>query len=354
MRTKKHEWKLKVLFAFTRVCLTRKIGASVSEARQYGALLLLLSLTACGYIGNPMPPTLDMPQTINDVHFAEIGDKILVEFTVPAETTEGLPLKNLKSLDLRIGTIPNPWSDEAWAASAQRFAPPATGPGPQSIWVPPSDVSKWIGKEVVIRARATGPKGKTSDWSAVKTLPVQPPLAVPADLNIENKMEGFNVVWKSPATHFRVYRAVGDAQPELRGEPTQPSFPDPDVEFGVKYKYYVQAVAGEFQQSEMADSQPKTRADEFTPTVPAGLTAQQGPSSIELSWERNTDPRFQGYNVYRSVDGGAVEKIASLVTAPAYSDRPIEIGKRYVYTVSAVGVNGRESERSATYSIAAQ
>ncbi len=75
-------------------------------AKSFGALLSPLLLAWCGYIGNPMPPTLDLPQTINDVHFAEIGDKILVEFTVPAETTEGLPLKNLRSLELRIGTVP--------------------------------------------------------------------------------------------------------------------------------------------------------------------------------------------------------------------------------------------------------
>jgi hypothetical protein len=345
MNTHKHESKIRALFVCIRVH---------SWPKCFVALAAAVSLTACGYIGNPMPPTLDMPQTINDVHFAEIGDRILVEFTVAAETTEGLPLKNLRSLELRIGTVPQPWSDDAWAASAQRYPIAATGPGPQSIFVPPSDVAKWIGKEVVIRARATGPKGKTSDWSAVKTLPVQPPLAAPADLQVENKPEGFSIAWKSPAARFRVYRAVGDADPELRGEPTAPTFADPDVEFGTRYKYFVQSVAGEFQQSEITESQPKTRVDEFTPTVPAGLTAQQSPTSIELSWERNTDARFQGYNIYRSADGAPPEKIASLVTAPAYSDRTIQAGKRYVYRISAVGLNGRESEQSAPYAIAAQ
>ena len=35
-----------------------------------------------------------------------------------------------------------------------------------------------------------------------------------------------------------------------------------------------------------------------------------GTSTIELSWERNTEARFQGYNVYRAVGGGAFERIA--------------------------------------------
>jgi hypothetical protein len=92
MNTHKHESKIRALFVCIRVH---------SWPKCFVALAAAVSLTACGYIGNPMPPTLDMPQTINDVHFAEIGDRILVEFTVAAETTEGLPLKNLRSLELR-------------------------------------------------------------------------------------------------------------------------------------------------------------------------------------------------------------------------------------------------------------
>jgi len=58
--------------------------------------------------------------------------------------------------------------------------------------------------------------------------------------------------------------------------------------------------------------------------------------------------------VYRSVDGGPLEKIAALIVAPAYTDPKIEVGKKYAYRVSAVGINGIESEKSAPYEIVAQ
>jgi hypothetical protein len=327
-----------------------------SEARPSAsawlAILALLSLSACGYVGNPQAPTLDIPQQINDLRFVQYGDKIRAEFTIPPETTEGFPLKSLRSLDFRIGPIPNPWNDSAWAASAKPIdCPPVTGPGLASCTAP---LTEWIGKEVVIRARATGPKGKTSMWSPVKTLQVQPPLATPTDLKIENTLPGLSFTWKSSAKKFRVFLQTGDDPPQMAGEPTEPNWQETRVEFGIRYRFYVQAIAGDVQQSEIAQSDSFLRVDNFTPTVPAGLTAEQGANSISLSWERNTDARFQGYNVYRSVDGGPLEKIAALIVAPAYTDPRIEVGKKYVYRVSAVGVNGIESEKSAPFEITAQ
>jgi len=307
-------------------------------------LVAALALTACGYIGPPLARTLDIPQTVGDLVVAEYGSNILVEFTVPPLTTEGLPLKSLRSLDLRIGVPPTPWNENAWAASAKPIDCSATGPGPVSCQTP---AAAWVGKETVIRVRATGPKGKTSEWSSIKVLQVEPPLAAPADLKVANARTGVYITWNSPAKKFRVFRKIGDAQPELIGQPTDPNWMDTDVDFGAEYRYFAQAVAGEYQQSETGASEPITRADIFAPSVPTALIAEPGANAIELSWDRNTDPRFQGYNVYRAVEGGPFEKVASLITAPAFSDPHVESGKKYRYMVSGVGTNGLESEKCA-------
>jgi fibronectin type 3 domain-containing protein len=111
---------------------------------------------------------------------------------------------------------------------------------------------------------------------------------------------------------------------------------------------------GEQHLSEAAASEVYTPRDTFVPTVPTGLTGAQGASTVELSWDRNTDERFQGYNVYRSVGGAPPEKIASLITAPVYTDTKVETGKTYRYTVSGVGMNGIESPQSAPYEITMQ
>jgi hypothetical protein len=312
----------------------------------------LVSLASCGYVGPVQPPTLDIPQHVSDLRAAEFGDKIIAEFSIPLLTTEGLPLKSVDSAEIAVGVAPNPWNVNVWAASAKKYSVAATAPGPFTHDIPIAD---WTGKDVTLAVRATGPKGKTSDWSNLVTVPVRAALARPADLKAENVREGIQLTWSgAPGEHFHIYRASGAETPALIDSTDQPRYLDMAVDFGVDYRYYVDGFAGEQQFSEMNESEPVPRADVFPPSVPSGLTAEMGSGTIELSWERNTDPRFQGYNVYRSVNGGAVEKIASLIAAPAYSDRDVQSAKQYRYEVSAVGTNGRESARSAPVEITAQ
>src|SRR6185295_12489938 len=91
-----------------------------------------------------------------------------------------------------------------------------------------------------------------------------------------------------------------------------------------------------------------TPTDTFPPAVPTGLTAVAGVNSIELAWDRSTEEDFAGYQVYRSNDGSAPERIAGLIDAPTFSDRAVELGKKYSYAVTAVDRIGNESARSMT------
>src|ERR1700733_15139844 len=106
MRPNIHESRTMHLLAFFRLFSCEKllflearpsgsaccVTARPSEARPSGsalispsawlsfspwlALFALLSLSACGYVGNPQAPTLDIPQQINDLRFVQYGDKI--------------------------------------------------------------------------------------------------------------------------------------------------------------------------------------------------------------------------------------------------------------------------------------
>jgi hypothetical protein len=313
----------------------------------------VLFLAGCGYIGPVLPPALDVPARITDLVIAQYGDHVRADFTLPALTTEGLLLKNIRAVEVRVGTLPNPFNQQVFLSGTKAYAVPQTTPGPVDFMGIPAQ--EWVGKEVGVVVRTTGPKGKASDWSNVKTLPISQPFATPADLTVADAPEGVRLAWQGPpGRHYRVFRATGDDKPEQLDETDQPEYIDKQVDYSARYTYYVQATEGELKMSDMAISKPIAPVDVFAPSVPAGLTAEQGGNAIDLSWERNTEPRFRGYNVYRSVDGGAFEKIASLITAPTYNDRAVEAGKRYRYMVSAVGVNDRESAQSAPFEIMAQ
>src|ERR1700722_12621153 len=125
--------------------------------RFLSAAILFLMLTGCGYIGPVLPPLLDIPQPVPYVNAIEYGDKILVEFVQPDFTTEGNPLHNVRSLEVRVGPSVNPFSADEWAKTATVYpvASPASGPFRKEI-----PVSEWVNKEVLISVRATGPKGK--------------------------------------------------------------------------------------------------------------------------------------------------------------------------------------------------
>jgi hypothetical protein len=314
-----------------------------------GAVLLA---GGCGYIGPPLPPSTAIPQHITDLAIVERGDAVLAQFTLPALTTQGLALRDIRAVELRAGVTPNPWNAAGWASAAHAVHVSATGPGALTEKIPIDP--DWIGKEITVAVRTTGPRGKNSDWSNFRQITLAAPLAAPSDFKAANTSAGVTLTWQGAAGPYHLFRGVGDAPPDPLGDSEKPEYVDSPVEYGTAYSYYVQAFNGDLQQSEAAGPQKITPEDIFAPAVPAGLTAEQGTGAIELSWERNTEPRFQGYNIYRSVEGGPFEKIAALIAAPTYSDHGVQSGKKYRYQVSAAGTNGKESERSTPVEITAQ
>ena len=310
------------------------------------ALFCILWLEGCAYVGPPKPPALDIPARITDLRAAEYGDQIVVQFTIGALTTDGLALTSLKAVELQVtgGDAP------------RRLAVRAKAPGPVDDNFPAKD---WVGKQVTLMVRATGPKGKASDWSNPVTLAVGVPLATPTDLKAVSDPKGVRLTWSGSlgsetGGRCRIFRGAGDAMPQRLAESDKVEYLDTAVDFGSPYRYFVQALAGEMRQSEISAIVGVTLMDEFPPAVPVGLTAVAGVNSIELAWQPNTEEDLAGYQVYRSTGGGAAERIAGPVDAPNFSDRTVEIGKKYSYTITSIDRTGNESAHSGTVEVTAQ
>jgi hypothetical protein len=303
--------------------------------------LVTVVFTGCAYVGDPKPPALDIPSRVTDLRAAQYGAKVLVEFTLPPLTTEGLGLTEVQSVELRA----------AAGGSVQNYSVPAKGPGPVMFDFGAQD---WTGKQVTLLVRATGPRGKTSDWSNPVSLAVGIPLAAPAGFQATAVPQGVRLTWSGMAGHYRIFRGAGDATPVPLADSDKAEYLDATANFGYPYKYFVQAIEGELRQSEISEVTGITPLDTFAPAVPAGLSAVAGVGAVELAWERNTEDDFVGYHVYRSIEGGAFERIAGPIDAPTYSDRAVEAGKKYSYAVTAIDNAGNESERSAAAEVTAQ
>ena len=318
-----------------------------------------LILAGCGYVGEPLAPALNMPQKPANLRVVESGENIVIEFTIPDRTTELLPLTRLGEVELRLGPGgAAPFDFGRWSESAQRIPVTAASPGPIKIT---TSAKTWAGREVFLAVRVSSAKGRFSDWAGPLALSVVEPIGMPAGVRAEATPNGVKLSWQSelrPALAFRVYRrAEADKETSQVATPASSEWIDTATAFGKRYAYSVQAVVKtgvSEAESEISPPVELVPVDKFPPAVPTGLTAAASPDSVELAWERNTDPDFAGYRVYRSLDSAAFEKIADSLDAPNYSDRRITAGKRYRYAVSAVDLLGNESARSQTVEVATQ
>ncbi len=301
-------------------------------------------LSSCAYVGPPLPPSLLIPLPVVDLSAVERADKLVIGFTAPATATDGVPLHTFRQVDLRVGA-----EGPAWDSAARRIETKVQEPGPAEVQVA---AREWIGQEILVKVRTAGQHGRFSDWSNAVHLKVLPPLEQPS-LKAVASAKGVRLTWTpepAVATEYRVMRlGPADQRPVGIATVKNAEFTDVLAEFGKHYEYAVQAFVktGDSEaQSEMSGTASITPVDTFPPAVPAGLTAIAGTSSIELSWNPDTEPDLRGYHVFRATGTGPFERIGELVETPAYSDHAIQSGKQYRYQVSAVDQIGNESQRS--------
>lgn len=321
---------------------------SRSRAWAGGLSLLLLLWSGCGYIGEPLPPLLNIPGRGENLAAVQRGATIIVHVTLPTLTTEGVVIKQNVRLDLRIGPKPaGSYKIETWAAAAKAVGGASVANGLAEYHIPSAE---WTGKQVLLAIRIVGANGRDAGWSTPTELTVVPPPEQPRDLTGEAVPQGVRLTWHAAAANFAILRRGADEQGYSEvGRSPRPEYIDTTVEFGKPYRYLVQSIAkagaGEAQ-SELSAEFAITPLDTFPAAPPAGLTAVPSTASVELAWERSPERAVVGYRVYRASGNGPLERLADAVALPAYSDHKIEAGKTYRYAVSAVKGNQVESKVS--------
>ena len=306
-------------------------------------------LSGCGYIGEPQYPLLNIPVPVKDLAAVQRGAAIVYQFTMPELTTEGTLVRN-SEVEIRAGE----WSGSSFNEGSIRVEATPDAKGHVRAEIP---ATQWIGKDLTLAVKVSGPSGRDGGWSNRATLTVIPPLPKPASVQAVAVAEGVRVSWQGPAGQYRILRR-GEADKEyaLLGTVDAAQWVDTKTEYGKQYAYIVQAVqkaGAAVAESDLSDPGQVTPVDTFAPATPSGLNAIAAASNIELVWERNTEPDLAGYRIYRSLAGGAFEKVADIPEAPSYSDNKLESSKLYRYAISAVDRSGNESKQSEPVEISA-
>jgi fibronectin type 3 domain-containing protein len=318
-------------------------------------LTAALLWSSCGYVGEPLPPALHIPQRVADVSATERGAQILVQFTLPTQTTESLDIRQPVRIELGVGPAGRPFDLKTWVASAKIFRDIPDDQGTVKYHLP---AAEWIGTDVVLAVQVFGANGRTAGWSNLFTLSVVPPLASPEHLEATDVRDGVRLTWLGDAPRYRIYRRIGDESNALAvAETEQPEYSDAATEYGTPYHYSVEAfrTGGDIRAlSDLPAEVTIVTHDTYAPPAPAGVVAVASIGSIELMWNRSAASDLAGYRVYRAQGEGSLQKLADTREAPSYSDRAAESGKSYRYTISAFDKLGNESEKSAPVTVIAQ
>lgn len=288
-------------------------------------------LTGCGYVGDPLPPALNIPVGPQNFRAIQRTSKVVVDFVQSGATTEDVKLAKLGPPEIEIG-------DEIFQA-------PVTAPGPVHFEI---DAAKWMGRTVRVRARIHNGRGRYSEWSAPVELAIVQPLETPRGLRAESVSEGVRLIWDAgqarPGQTWTVTRSAAEGDIQL--DTSKPELVDQTAKLGAEYRYTVRSRLGS------AESDPSgvvthTHVDRSPPAAPAGLSGSSTANGVELTWARPADSDVSSYRIYRRVGDGMWRVIADGVNVPAYSDRTVEAAKIYEYIVTAIDQSGNESSRSA-------
>jgi hypothetical protein len=313
-----------------------------------------LLTTGCGYVGEPLPPLANVPARVKDLAAVQRGSRIMAQFTIPIQTTEGTPIKNPVTLDLRIGTAGQPFNADDWAAHARQVTPlpeTASGAGLAHYAIP---AAEWTGKETILAVRVIGANRKEAGWSSFVILPVVPPPDQPADVTSTATADGVRLTWRARGENFQIFRKAPGENFTPVATVQQPQWTDANAEFGKQYTYQVQTLVkvsdNRQAESDLSAEVSQTPVDTFPPAVPSGLHPSAAVNSIELTWDRNHESDLAGYRIYRTTviapAAAPLEKLADIGQIPSYSDRNVEHGKTYRYALSAIDRAGNESPRT--------
>lgn len=153
-----------------------------------GLCAAAMLLAGCGQVGDPLPPSLQVPLQVQDLRAGQRGATLIAEFTAPALATDDALLRKPVEIDLRIG----PASDN-WEAGAQRIPAPALESEQVRIEAP---AAEWAGRDMILQVRLAGHSGRYGKWSNPVRLRLTAPLPAPADLRAEASAQGVRLVWK--------------------------------------------------------------------------------------------------------------------------------------------------------------
>jgi len=351
------------------------------------AIFLLFMFSACGKIGDPLPPLVMVPKPVEQFDLAQEGTKLNLDWQLPTVYTDGTPIPGYSSLEfwmLREDKIPE---SELPALSVDRFREL----GEIVLDIPLQDFSKYqpdpekaprkfqyehpllleeLGKiRITFALVVKDNKRRYSSFSQLRTIEPLLVSLTASELKGEVFKDHISVTWTAPIKNlddsepaavkgYNLYRLNEEGEPFLLNPSpiVETKFDDQNFSFGSTYFYFVRTVANDVSPYIESSASPTLEVlakDVFPPAVPKGLVAIAGEDFVSLSWDLGRDSDLSTFKIWRRQSGDKEFQCLTPDGIPenAYTDHSVGRDKTYEYSVTAVDGEGNESNPSKQVSI---
>jgi hypothetical protein len=320
-------------------------------------ILLMLLAVGCGKRGDPIPPEPRGPLPPGMVRARQIGDRVVVSFTVPEPRGDKPARQPVRAELIRVAYEPGfepPADPGVFRRRGEQvnFAEgdPLTSGERLRLVDHRLDSAKggWIGSTLRYAVRVRDRRGRSSPLVMTRDVVPIAPAPAPLRLQAEPTADGVRLFWERPSAEgqfkYNVYRSDLERPPAESPLNSQPldvtEYLDSTVTVGERYIYSVRVAMADslpYREGESSGPLETLAEDRFPPAAPEGLVAVQEASAVRLFWNPNKERDLAGYRVYRRTGGGDWLLIGSdPVEKSDYLDEEVTVGQILSYRVTAV------------------
>ena len=341
-------------------------------------------LAGCARIADPKPPERRVPETVRDLEARQIGEEIVLTFSIPERNTDGSPARTIRSLEIfRITEKAEAGSPASLTSLSEEIF---LGRSAHVFSIPAAHFPEYA-REKVFVIRDAPPKAPGENihslrfrYAAVfvneknqaaglgRQAVVQPVVLPPAPEGLtavvtENEIR---VTWTPAPENTDAARTLPIAYNIYRSEkpdefPAAPvndaplplaEYADRDFQFDKNYYYAVRVVAVlNFQaESGLSEVLMVEARDTFPPAPPESFTVVAENGKITLFWTPSPSLDVAGYRIFRknrTEDRAGAESCqvlrTELITGISHRDESAEPDGDYIYEIQAVDEKGNSS-----------
>jgi hypothetical protein len=332
----------------------------------------------CAKIGEPQPPTIQIPEPATDLAVKQVSDHVVLTATKPTKNTNGSEALTIRSLEIyRLAekvsdsTSARPLTAEhltsqaapIFSISADRFADYLNGNSfviEDSLSIPNrSEIYTQVFRYAALFVNNKNQAAGFSNQVSIAPTPIPLP---PSGLSVDFTESCIHLRWTPPAKNmngsspariagYNIFRSENaqkfPAIPLNSKIIVNPEFRDESFQFDTTYYYRVSIVGSlknPYAESLPSEIKAATAKDIYPPEPPEKFNAIWDKGVVYLLWVPSPSKDVVGYRIYRRRAGKTEKQLLQneLITMPNFQDNGIS-DRQYEYLATAVDAHGNES-----------